>query len=167
MLSLGPQYPGYNLMAEHALVRLHICVNEEEDWGSHSALSLPFLDAQASLLESHGSSPRVLLITNPSNPMGATISQEAMRTAAVWCRRRYMHLIVNEMYLTSQFSALPSKSVLEIFSDEELAEGYIHTLYAISKDLSLPGLRTSFFISSNEALCRAMQYQQILIFQVN
>ena len=42
--------------------------------------------------------PKILLLTNPSNPLGTIYSAETIRNAVDWARSRGMHTVVDEIY---------------------------------------------------------------------
>ena len=103
----APLYP------PQALVRLHTCLTPGDPWGTHAPITASRLDAWALECERAGSTPRVLLATNPGNPMGGALGVGELQVMARWCQGRCMHLIVNEMYLTSCYSREPATSCLQ------------------------------------------------------
>lgn len=59
------------------------------------------LEKAASAVEAEGLRVRILLITNPNNPLGTIYSAEVMKEAIDWARSRSMHTIVDELYALS------------------------------------------------------------------
>jgi 1-aminocyclopropane-1-carboxylate synthase len=59
------------------------------------------LDYAATLAEAKGLRVRILLITNPNNPLGTIYPPELVRSAIEWARSRNMHTIVDELYALS------------------------------------------------------------------
>ncbi len=45
--------------------------------------------------------PKILLLTNPNNPLGTIYSADTIRNAVEWGRERNMHIIVDEIYALS------------------------------------------------------------------
>lgn len=59
------------------------------------------LDHAATLAEAKGLRARILLLTNPNNPLGTIHPPEIIRSAIEWARSRNMHIIVDELYALS------------------------------------------------------------------
>jgi histidinol-phosphate/aromatic aminotransferase/cobyric acid decarboxylase-like protein len=59
------------------------------------------LELAALQAERQGFSVKILIITNPHNPLGIIYSPNTLRTAVEWARRRNMHTIVDELYALS------------------------------------------------------------------
>lgn len=49
----------------------------------------------------YGRKPKILLLTNPNDPLGVVISPEVMMASIHFARRRNMHVIVDEVYALS------------------------------------------------------------------
>ena len=45
-----------------------------------------------------GLKPKILLLTNPNNPLGTVYSKEIIASAVDWARGKGMHIIVDEIY---------------------------------------------------------------------
>lgn len=59
------------------------------------------LENAATRAEADGFRVRILLITNPNNPLGTIYPAEVMKSAIEWARSRRMHTIVDELYALS------------------------------------------------------------------
>lgn len=59
------------------------------------------LEKAAKLAEADGMRVRILLITNPNNPLGTIYPPEVMKAAIDWARSRTMHTIIDEVYALS------------------------------------------------------------------
>jgi len=59
------------------------------------------LENAAKKAEAEGLRVRILLITNPNNPLGTVYPQDVMKSAIEWARSRNMHTIVDELYALS------------------------------------------------------------------
>ena len=59
------------------------------------------LDKAAKLAEAKGMRVRILLITNPNNPLGTIYPPEMIKSAVDWARSRKMHTIIDELYALS------------------------------------------------------------------
>ena len=92
-----------------------------------------------------------LLLTNPSNPLGKSISRPILEDALNFVIKKNIHLISDEIYSGSVFSSPEFVSVAEILE----ARGYanaerVHIVYSLSKDLGLPGFRVGTIYSYND-----------------
>ncbi|KAL6005999.1 1-aminocyclopropane-1-carboxylate synthase 7 [Asimina triloba] len=93
---------------------------------------------------------RGLLITNPSNPLGAAISRPVLEEILDFVSRKDIHLISDEIYSGSVFSAAEFTSVAEILAARNYKDSErVHIVYSLSKDLGLPGFRVGTIYSYN------------------
>lgn len=94
---------------------------------------------------------RGVLITNPSNPLGATIQRSTIEEILDFVTRKNIHLVSDEIYSGSVFSSAEFTSVAEVLE----SRGYknanrVHIVYSLSKDLGLPGFRVGTIYSYND-----------------
>ncbi|KAG6736120.1 hypothetical protein POTOM_061178 [Populus tomentosa] len=94
---------------------------------------------------------RGVLITNPSNPLGATIQRSVLEEILDFAKRKNIHVVSDEIYSGSTFSSSEFVSIAEILE----ARGYkdserVHIVYSLSKDLGLPGFRVGTIYSYND-----------------
>nr|AHE81230.1 1-aminocyclopropane-1-carboxylic acid synthase [Cucurbita pepo] len=94
---------------------------------------------------------RGVLITNPSNPLGATIQRSTIEEILDFVTRKNIHLVSDEIYSGSVFSSAEFISVAEVLA----SRGYknaerVHIVYSLSKDLGLPGFRVGTIYSYND-----------------
>ncbi|KAE8637457.1 1-aminocyclopropane-1-carboxylate synthase 7 [Cucumis sativus] len=94
---------------------------------------------------------RGVLITNPSNPLGATIQRSTIEDILDFVTRKNIHLVSDEIYSGSVFSSDEFTSVAEVLE----SRGYknaerVHIVYSLSKDLGLPGFRVGTIYSYND-----------------
>ncbi|KAL6838715.1 hypothetical protein ACP4OV_031429 [Aristida adscensionis] len=100
---------------------------------------------------------RAVLLTNPSNPLGTTVTRAALEGVLDFVARRNIHLISDEIYSGSVFAAPELVSVAELVEsrarrgDEAIAQR-VHIVYSLSKDLGLPGFRVGVVYSYNDAV---------------
>ncbi|KAL8128564.1 LOW QUALITY PROTEIN: hypothetical protein V2J09_017719 [Rumex salicifolius] len=93
---------------------------------------------------------RAVLITNPSNPLGATIDRRVLRQILDFATRKNIHLVSDEIYSGSVFSPDEFVSVAEILGDDPRERERVHIVYSLSKDLGLPGFRVGTVYSYND-----------------
>lgn len=94
---------------------------------------------------------RGVLITNPSNPLGATIQRSTIEDILDFVTRKNIHLVSDEIYSGSVFSPDEFTSIAEVLE----SRGYknaerVHIVYSLSKDLGLPGFRVGTIYSYND-----------------
>lgn len=109
------------------------------------------LEAAYEEAESKNLTVRGLLITNPSNPLGATIKRSNLEQILDFVAAKNIHLVSDEIYSGSAFSSEEFISVAEILESRNY-EGSerVHIVYSLSKDLGLPGFRVGTIYSYND-----------------
>jgi 1-aminocyclopropane-1-carboxylate synthase len=131
------------------------------------SLTSAALDDAWERARTQGNPPKALLLTNPSNPLGAVYSDEQLLLAANWARSRGLHLIVDEIYALSVFSqqhgATPAfTSVAALLSRREKQSGamgmgdHVHCLWSVSKDFGASGFRVGCLYSHSKPLLKAL-----------
>ncbi|XP_047308059.1 1-aminocyclopropane-1-carboxylate synthase 7-like [Impatiens glandulifera] len=94
-----------------------------------------------------------VLITNPSNPLGATIQRKVLNEILNFVVEKNIHLISDEIYSGSVFSSSEFVSMAEILEDRKYKNNEkerVHIVYSLSKDLGLPGFRVGTIYSYND-----------------
>ena len=126
------------------------------------------LDAAYEKALESGSTPKVLLLSHPNNPLGVCYPPEVVKECIDWAREKQVHLVSDEIYAGSVYQQSKEngeetfKSALSLASsgndDVGLGLGpYIHFVYALSKDFALSGLRVGVAYSENEEIRLPMQ----------
>ncbi|KAL1326342.1 hypothetical protein HN51_036411 [Arachis hypogaea] len=101
--------------------------------------------------ESMNTKVRGVLITNPSNPLGATIERSVLEQILEFVTRKNIHLVSDEIYSGSVFSPSEFVSVAEILEARNYKDAErVHIVYSLSKDLGLPGFRVGTIYSYND-----------------
>ncbi|OVA11884.1 Aminotransferase [Macleaya cordata] len=98
-----------------------------------------------------------ILLTNPSNPLGLTISPTTLEKILDFAAEKSIHVISDEVYAGTVFSSEPFTSILEIMqkSSKSYDSNTVHVVYSLSKDLGLPGFRIGAIYSSNQKIVTA------------
>ncbi|XP_047324062.1 1-aminocyclopropane-1-carboxylate synthase 7-like [Impatiens glandulifera] len=92
-----------------------------------------------------------MLITNPSNPLGVTITRGTLEKIFDFVTLKNIHLISDEIYSGSVFSPPDFVSVSEILeARHNKGAERVHIVYSLSKDLGLPGFRVGAIYSYND-----------------
>ncbi|KAL8236453.1 hypothetical protein R6Q59_017534 [Mikania micrantha] len=94
---------------------------------------------------------RGVLITNPSNPLGATIQRKVLEQILEFVNRKNIHLVSDEIYSGSAFCADEFVSIAEVLESRNYKDSErCHIVYSLSKDLGLPGFRVGTIYSYND-----------------
>lgn len=112
------------------------------------------LEAAARSAEAKGLRVRMLLITNPCNPIGTIYDPEVMKAAIEWARARDMHTIVDELYALSTHPGFQFQSILTTLNNE-LGDD-VHHIWALSKDFGASGFRMGTLYTQNEKLLKSV-----------
>ncbi|GLJ27271.1 hypothetical protein SUGI_0535240 [Cryptomeria japonica] len=96
-----------------------------------------------------------ILITNPSNPLGATSSAKTLKMLLAFAKEKKIHLVCDEIYSGSVFSSAQFYSIAEIVAKENYTPDNVHIVYSLSKDLGLPGFRVGAIYSYNNTVVTA------------
>jgi 1-aminocyclopropane-1-carboxylate synthase len=126
------------------------------------------LDAAVTKSAQNGVTPRVLLLSNPQNPLGICYPPEVVNECIDWCRENKIHLISDEIYAGSIYREEQAnfQSTLELASSKDGSNGdakglglgpYIHWVYSLSKDFALSGLRVGALYSENPEIRMPLQ----------
>ncbi|MFS7930080.1 putative 1-aminocyclopropane-1-carboxylate synthase [Helianthus anomalus] len=94
---------------------------------------------------------RGVLITNPSNPLGATVQRKVLEEILEFATRKNIHLVSDEIYSGSAFCADEFVSIAEVLESRNYKDSErCHIVYSLSKDLGLPGFRVGTVYSYND-----------------
>lgn len=111
-----------------------------------SALEAAYSDAESMNIKVRG-----VLLTNPSNPLGATVQRSVLEDVLDFVTRKNIHLVSDEIYSGSVFSSSEFVSVAEILEARQYKNSErVHIVYSLSKDLGLPGFRVGTIYSYND-----------------
>ena len=111
------------------------------------------LEHAATLAEAKGLRVRLLLITNPNNPLGTIYPPELVKSAIDWARSRKMHTIVDEIYALSVHDT-GFESALRTLNND--LRNDVHHVWALSKDFGASGFRIGTLYTQNQALLSAV-----------
>ncbi|MBA0876728.1 hypothetical protein Goshw_013027 [Gossypium schwendimanii] len=121
-----------------------------------SALEDAYQSAQTFNLKVKG-----VLITNPSNPLGTTMTREELNHLITFAIAKNIHIISDEVFAGTVFDSPGFISIMGAAMDRRLENenpdlwNRIHIVYSLSKDLGLPGFRVGMIYSNNETVVSA------------
>ncbi|KAL3627978.1 1-aminocyclopropane-1-carboxylate synthase 3 [Castilleja foliolosa] len=98
-----------------------------------------------------------LLITNPSNPLGTSLTLGELRLLITFAIDKNIHIVSDEIYSGTVFEKPRFRSILEALDHENNSSvaDQVHVVSSLSKDLGLPGFRIGMIYSNNESLISA------------
>ncbi|KAK3231174.1 hypothetical protein Dsin_003055 [Dipteronia sinensis] len=100
-----------------------------------------------------------VLVTNPSNPLGTTLTRQELNHLISFAVAKEIHIISDEIYSGTVFDSPRFISITEAVIDRNLQEtdlwSRIHIVYSLSKDLGMPGFRIGMIYSDNETVVAA------------
>ncbi|KAH9304782.1 hypothetical protein KI387_009186 [Taxus chinensis] len=96
-----------------------------------------------------------ILITNPCNPLGTTLSAKTLKMLLDFSRQNKIHLVCDEIYSGTIFVSPRFYSIAEIVAKENYTPDNVHIVYSLSKDLGLPGFRVGTIYSYNNTVVTA------------
>ncbi|XP_062182620.1 1-aminocyclopropane-1-carboxylate synthase 5-like [Phragmites australis] len=150
-----PYYPGFDRDLRWRtgvnIVPVH-CDSANGFQVTVAALQAAYEEADAA-----GMRVRGVLLTNPSNPLGTTVKRSVLEDVLDFVARKNIHLISDEIYSGSVFTAPDLVSVAELVEsrarrgDSGIAER-VHIVYSLSKDMGLPGFRVGVVYSYSDAV---------------
>ncbi|GAA0185506.1 transaminase [Lithospermum erythrorhizon] len=144
-----PYYPGFDRDLRWRtgvkIVPVH-CDSSNNFQITQEALGAAYADAESKNIKVRG-----VLITNPSNPLGATVQRQALENILDFATEKNIHLVSDEIYSGSSFFSDEFVSIAEILEARNYKEAErVHIVYSLSKDLGLPGFRVGTIYSYND-----------------
>ncbi|CAH9110804.1 unnamed protein product [Cuscuta epithymum] len=156
-----PYYPGFDrdlkwrTGAEIVPIQ---CFSSNDFRITESALQEAYLSAQKRNLKVKG-----VLVTNPSNPLGTTLTREELDLLITFVDEKGIHLISDEIYSGTSFDSPAFVSAMEVLTERihnktvthDSVWGRVHIVYSLSKDMGLPGFRVGAIYSNDEMVVSA------------
>ncbi|PHU06866.1 1-aminocyclopropane-1-carboxylate synthase [Capsicum chinense] len=99
-----------------------------------------------------------VLVTNPSNPLGTTLTQNELELLVSFVGEKGIHLISDEIYSGTVFNSPKFVSVMEVLIENNMFTDVwdrVHIVYSLSKDLGLPGFRIGAIYSNDAVIVSA------------
>lgn len=155
----APYWQGFNWSFEQRPKLTCVPVNLPTDGPDAFRLTLDLVKKQ---YEEHrkqtGKAPRLLVLTNPHNPLGVNYPKELLEDIYAWALGDPdLHVISDEIYCHSQLrdSTTPFTSAVALDAYAEHPDR-IHVVWGFAKDFGLSGFRTGFVVSRNTVVHDAM-----------
>lgn len=119
-------------------------------------ITAPALEEAYQLAQKRNLKVKGVLVTNPSNPLGITLSRGELNLLVDFVAAKEIHLISDEIYSGTVFNSPDFVSIMEVLANRPGPTkldlwNRVHIVYSLSKDLGLPGFRVGA-IYSNDSL---------------
>ncbi|GLT87107.1 hypothetical protein SLE2022_052070 [Rubroshorea leprosula] len=112
------------------------------------ALKAAYEDAQKLNMKVKG-----VLVTNPSNPLGRTLTRDEINDLISFAVAKNIHIINDQVFCETVYDSPGFISVMEAASKMDMQNSdmwsCIHIVYSLSKHLGLPGFRVGMIYSNN------------------
>ncbi|KAG4154023.1 hypothetical protein ERO13_D03G031400v2 [Gossypium hirsutum] len=149
-----PYYPGFDRDLKWRtgvqIVPIH-CTSSNCFRITASAIEEAYQQAQKKNLTVKG-----ILITNPSNPLGTTMTRPELNLLINFITDKQIHLISDEIYSGTVFNSPSFISIMEALKDMNMEKNNrVHIVYSLSKDLGLPGFRVGAIYSNDPTVVSA------------
>lgn len=125
------------------------------------------MEAAFVIAEKRGIRSRVLLLTNPGNPLGTLYPEATLKELLLWALKRGLHVLSDEIYANSKFGIsvdefvsmeqVATHSVTEGLLSESIVAERVHTAYGMSKDFGMNGFRVGCLHTKNKDLLEFWQ----------
>ncbi|KAJ8600729.1 hypothetical protein CTAYLR_003903 [Chrysophaeum taylorii] len=148
ILAPSPQYPLYSALAtlgNGSIAPYYL--DEEADW----SVAVDELERAYAAAAKAGNIPRGLVIINPGNPTGASLTREALDGIVHFCQRRDLVLLADEVYQENVYgTAPPFVSLKKVMRDLRADDVPLVSFHSISKGFTGEcGLRGGYFELAN------------------
>ncbi|MCF3143695.1 pyridoxal phosphate-dependent aminotransferase [Streptomyces platensis] len=154
----APYWQGFNWSFEERPKLKCIPVKLPTKGTGRYRLTLALIKEAYEARKKAGRAPRLLVLTNPHNPLGVNYSRELLDEIYGWALSHTdLHIISDEIYCHSQLDSGTTKftSAVALNAYRKHANR-IHVVWGFAKDFGLSGFRTGFVLSENEAVRRTM-----------
>lgn len=97
-----------------------------------------------------------VLITNPSNPLGRTMTKTELSHLLDFAIEKNIHIVSDEIYSGTVFDSPRFVSIMEVANEKGNNDdnmgvwNRVHMVYSLSKDLGVPGFRVGMIYSNNQ-----------------
>ncbi|KAL8044669.1 hypothetical protein ABFX02_08G060500 [Erythranthe guttata] len=122
--------------------------------GNGFRITAPALEEAYHLAQKRNLKVKGVLVTNPSNPLGITLTRHELNLLVDFIDAKGIHLISDEIYSGTVFTSPDFVSIMEVLVNRNYTAGTelwnrVHIVYSLSKDLGLPGFRVGCIYSND------------------
>ncbi|XP_073057452.1 1-aminocyclopropane-1-carboxylate synthase 3-like [Primulina eburnea] len=122
-------------------------------------ITAPALEEAFQLVQTCNLKVKGILVTNPSNPLGKTLTWNELNLLVNFISINGIHLISDEIYSGTVFNSPRFVSIMEVLDKKSSVNtgirNRVHVVYSLSKDLGLPGFRVGAIYSNDPTIVSA------------
>nr|AAC70353.2 ACC synthase 3 [Antirrhinum majus] len=123
-------------------------------------ITAPALEDAYELAQKRNLKVKGVLVTNPSNPLGITLTRQELNLLVKFIDKKGIHLISDEIYSGTVFNSRILSASWKFSRTENMLmiKSYwnrVHIEYSLSKDLGLPGFRVGCIYSNDPVVVAA------------
>ncbi|KAK4477431.1 hypothetical protein RD792_016652 [Penstemon davidsonii] len=122
-------------------------------------ITAPALEEAYELAHKRNLKVKGVLVTNPSNPLGITLTRHELNLLVDFIDEKGIHLISDEIYSGTVFNSPNFVSIMEVLLNRNNVNtelwNRVHIVYSLSKDLGLPGFRVGAIYSNDPLVVSA------------
>ncbi|KAK4416366.1 1-aminocyclopropane-1-carboxylate synthase 3 [Sesamum alatum] len=122
-------------------------------------ITAPALEEAYQLAQKRNLKVKGVLVTNPSNPLGITLTRQELNLLVNFIDAKGIHLISDEIYSGTAFDSPNFVSIMEVLVNRNYVNtqlwNRVHIVYSLSKDLGLPGFRVGAIYSNDHMVVAA------------
>ncbi|XP_073017265.1 1-aminocyclopropane-1-carboxylate synthase 3-like [Primulina eburnea] len=122
-------------------------------------ITAPALEEAYQLAHKRNLKVKGVLVTNPSNPLGITLTRHELDLLINFIDAKGIHLISDEIYSGTVFNSPSFVSIMEVLVNRNYVNtevwNRVHIVYSLSKDLGLPGFRVGAIYSNDQLVVAA------------
>lgn len=156
--------PCYNCFPKYLTTRSEAVTYFADTTDDDYAITEATLSQTYERAVNEGHIPKLLVFTNPTNPMGTCYTRDEMKLVLKFCRQHNMHIMSDEVYALSVEPLKEGEegyiSFANIIKDDPKKDD-VHVIWAFSKDFALSGLRFACLFTQNPTILSACQYLNI------
>ncbi|WP_051854478.1 aminotransferase class I/II-fold pyridoxal phosphate-dependent enzyme [Streptomyces sp. NRRL B-1347] len=155
----APYWQGFNWCFEQRPELVTVPVHLQERGEENFELTLADLQRA---YRTQPEPPKLLVLTNPNNPLGDNYSKDLLESIYRWALTETgMHIISDEIYAHSQLAgvepAFVSALALDTYRNDPQARNRVHVVWGFAKDFGLSGFKAGVVISKSPVVHRTMQ----------
>ncbi len=158
-----PCYSAYTILAQASRVNVkHVSckkkIIDDDGWGKDTGWEL---DVEA-IKKATTSKTKIILFSNPVNPLGMVISSEKITELISWCEENKIYLVIDEAYREYVFDG-NFVSGLEFVNKSE----WVVSANTFSKNMAMSGWRIGYVVGSLKLIKALAGMQDALLNCIN
>ncbi len=106
---------------------------------------------------------KIIIFSNPWNPLGIIVPQETINELALWCEKRKIYLIIDEAYEAYVFGDIKLTPIIP----RAIKSNYIISTHSFSKSFAMSGWRIGYVVAHKKLIEQLTLMQDALLNSLN